>query len=272
MTSGAFAPLADLLAEQRTVVTYDPHGLGLSTVDDPSLAVTPEIQADDLAEIVDAVGGGPADVFASSGGAVAGLAFAARHPAKVRTLVAHEPPVTELLADAARVRTAVDEIEQAYRDHGAAAAWGTFISLVVLDGPVPETGVPAATWPPQGSPRQEDDGKGAEEGKAGHEDDAAVASAEPSAKQRADNELFFLRMLKPFTRYQPEVQVLRSGAPRVVIAVGEASRTEVAPRSARALAELLNTPATVFPGDHAGFLAHPTGFAERLRQVLSTHA
>jgi len=78
MTSAAFGPLADVLAEHHTVVTYDPHGLGESTVDDSSLDVTPEIQADDLAGLVDAVGGGPADVFASSGGAVAALALAAR--------------------------------------------------------------------------------------------------------------------------------------------------------------------------------------------------
>ena len=79
MTSGPFGPLADLLAVDHTVVTYDPHGVGQSTVDDPSLAVTPEIEADDLALIVDTVGGGRADVFGSSGGAVAGLALAVRH-------------------------------------------------------------------------------------------------------------------------------------------------------------------------------------------------
>src|SRR3954454_434302 len=88
MTSGAFGPLADLLAEDHTVVTYDPHGVGQSTVDDPSLAVTPEVEADDLTLVIDAVGGGPADVFGSSGGAVAGLALAVRHPDKVGTLIA----------------------------------------------------------------------------------------------------------------------------------------------------------------------------------------
>ena len=95
MTSEYFAQLAELLAEDHTVVTYDPHGLGRSTIDDPSQPVTPEIQADDLALVIDAVGGGPADVFASSGGAVAGLALAARHPDKVGTLIAHEPPADQ---------------------------------------------------------------------------------------------------------------------------------------------------------------------------------
>ena len=111
MTSGPFAPVADLLAEDHTVVTYDPHGLGESVTDEPSDLVTPEVEADDLAGIIDAVGGGPADVFASSGGAVAGLALVANHPDKVGTLIAHEPPVGDLLPDAAQARKAVDEIE-----------------------------------------------------------------------------------------------------------------------------------------------------------------
>src|SRR3954451_4609487 len=74
MTSQAFAQLADLLAEDHTVVTYDPHGLAQSSVDDPSLPVTPEVQADDLALVIETVGDGPADVFGTSGGGVAALA------------------------------------------------------------------------------------------------------------------------------------------------------------------------------------------------------
>ena len=149
MTSGGFAPLADLLAEDHTVVTYDPHGVGESTVDDPSLAVTPEIEADDLAYVIDALGGRQADVFGSSGGAVAGLALAARHPDKVDILIAHEPPVADLLPDASHIRTAIDGVEDAYHAYGAGAAWGKFVSVVMHDGPVTEAGVPDAQWPPR---------------------------------------------------------------------------------------------------------------------------
>jgi pimeloyl-ACP methyl ester carboxylesterase len=254
MTSAPFAPLADLLAEDRTVITYDPRGLGRSTTEDPSRDVTPEIQADDLALVVDAVGGGPADVFASSGGAVTGLALAARHPEQVGTLIAHEPPVTELLPDAAYVRAAVDEIQDAYRAHGPGAGWGKFVSLVVHDGLLTEAGVPPAEWPPPGA--------GGEEETAGDQE-----SVGPSEKQQADDELFFLRMLKPFTRYLPAVDVLRSGTPRVVVAVGKASHGEIACRSAEALAERLGSAAVRFPGDHAGFMADPAGFATAIRQV-----
>lgn len=254
MTSEPFAPLADLLAEDRTVVTYDPHGLGRSTAHDPSLPVTPEVQADGLALLVEALGGGPADVVASSGGAVAGLALATRHPERVRTLVAHEPPVAELLPDAAHVRAAVDGIGEAYRSSGSGAAWGAFVSLVVHQGPVPATGVPPAAWPPPGE-------DGAD---AGTQEEAV-----PSRQQQADDEMFFLRMLEPFTRYRPDVDALRRGSPRVVVAVGESSPEEVARRSAVALAERLGTPPAVLPGDHGGFTADPAAFAAALRPLLA---
>jgi pimeloyl-ACP methyl ester carboxylesterase len=251
MTSGPFAPVADLLAEDHTVVTYDPHGLGQSVTDDPSELVTPEVEADDLAQIIDAVGGGPADVFGSSGGEVAGLALVANHPDKVRTLIAHEPPVGELLPDAAQARKAVDEIEEAYRAYGSGAAWGKFISLVMHNGPIPDDGPPPATWPPPGMEPPED-----------------AAPPEPSAKQQADDETFFVRMLKPFTRYQPPIEALMSG-PRVVVAVGAASGAEMARRSADALAERLGQTATPFPGDHGGFMSDPPAFAMAIREVLA---
>jgi len=260
MTSGPFAPLADLLATDHTVVTYDPHGVGESTVDDPSLPVTAEVEADELAAIIDAVGGGPADVFGSSGGAVAGLALATRYPDKVRTLIAHEPPIVSLLPDAPHAYAAIDDIEEAYRAHGSGAAWGKFVSLVTHDGPITEAGVPPAAWPPPGKdvPRAE-----------GEEADPGQAPGVPPEKQQADDELFFLRMLKPLNEYQPDVDALRSGRPRVVVAVGEASRGELARRGAEALAERLGTPAVEFPGHHGGFMDDPAGYASAIRKVLA---
>jgi pimeloyl-ACP methyl ester carboxylesterase len=259
MTSAPFGPLAGLLAADHAVVTYDPHGLGASTLEDPSLDVTPEIEADDLACIVDAVGGERADVFGSSGGAVAALAFAARHPDKAGTVIAHEPPVTELLPDAPHVRTAVDDIDETYRSYGSGAAWGKFVSLVMHDGPVTEAGVQPAAWPPPGSDGEEVQAQNGED----------CDGVEALEKQQADDELFFLRMLKPFTRYQPPVEVLSLGGPRVIVAVGATSGSEIARRCAEALAERLGPSPIVFPGDHGGFMADPVAFARTIRQVLT---
>ena len=89
--AGGFPSLASHFPD-RTIVTYDPrnNGEGRSTADDPSVPITAEVQADDVHAVIEAIGGGPVDMFASSGGAVVSLALVAKYPNDVRTLVAHE--------------------------------------------------------------------------------------------------------------------------------------------------------------------------------------
>ena len=60
----------------RTVVTYDPRGAGRSKRTDGASETTVEEQADDLHRLIDALGAGPVDIFASSG-AVNALALVA---------------------------------------------------------------------------------------------------------------------------------------------------------------------------------------------------
>ncbi|WP_240322477.1 alpha/beta fold hydrolase [Micromonospora aurantiaca] len=78
-------------------MTYDPRGLGRSVRKDGRNDSLPEVQARDVRDIVDALGVGPVDMFASSGGAVTALALVAAYPDVVTTLVAHEPPLVTLL-------------------------------------------------------------------------------------------------------------------------------------------------------------------------------
>src|SRR3954467_2756669 len=91
MTASGFNTLASYFPD-RTVVTYDPRGLGRSTRKDGLDAHTPTVQAEDVHAVIEALGAGPVDMFASSGGAVTALALVAAHPGDVTTLVAHEPP------------------------------------------------------------------------------------------------------------------------------------------------------------------------------------
>lgn len=81
------------LFSDRTVVTYDPRGLGRSIRKDGRLTNEPATQAEDLHALIAALGVGPVDMFASSGGAVTALALVTAHPDDVSTLVAHEPPI-----------------------------------------------------------------------------------------------------------------------------------------------------------------------------------
>jgi pimeloyl-ACP methyl ester carboxylesterase len=124
MGARGFATLASLLTD-RTVVTYDPRGIGRSVRTDGRTDYTPTVQAEDVHAVIAALGGGPVDMFASSGGAVTALALVAAYPGDVRTLVAHEPPLIEVLPDARAAERARAGFRDAYgaggRGHGMAA-------------------------------------------------------------------------------------------------------------------------------------------------------
>jgi len=62
--------LAEQLAGERTALLHDPRGLGASPLEDPSQDADPEVLADDLARLLREVTDAPAEVVASSGGAV----------------------------------------------------------------------------------------------------------------------------------------------------------------------------------------------------------
>jgi pimeloyl-ACP methyl ester carboxylesterase len=237
MAAAAFAPLADALAGDHTVVTHDPRGISGSVLDDPEQDSTPELRADDVAALLDALGAASADVFGSSGGAVTGLALVARHPGRVRTLVAHEPPVLELLPDAAERRAGVEAMIEAFHREGLEAAWKLFMADAGFDDG--EGGAPAA--PP----------------------------GEPSAQDIADSARFFAHELRGTTRYRPDVAALTAGPARVVVGIGAGSGGLVTYETSTVLAGLLGVPPVEFPGDHGGFMEQPAEFAAVLRTVLT---
>src|SRR5919202_6877301 len=76
MDAGGFATLASYFPD-RTVVTYDPRGLGRSTRKDGRVDHSPTVQATDVHAVIEGLGAGPVDMFASSGGAVTALALVA---------------------------------------------------------------------------------------------------------------------------------------------------------------------------------------------------
>ena len=91
MGAASFTTLAGHCPD-RTVVTYDPRAAGRGQRTDGAVETTPDEHADDLHRLITALGAGPVDIFATSGGAVNALALVATHPEQVRTVVAHEPP------------------------------------------------------------------------------------------------------------------------------------------------------------------------------------
>jgi len=241
MDSTGFAGLASALADDYTVVTYDPRGIGNSSRQDLGRDVTPEQQADDVHRLLAALGREPAYVFGSSGGAVVGLALVTAHLGQVRTLVAHEPPVVELLPDSAQVRTQIQDIYDTYRADGADKAMQKFMAHAGL-GAAPGQKAEAPLWEP---------------------------SPEQMVRMRATTEVFLGHLIRPTTRYRPDIEALRTAPTRIVVAVGATSKGQLANRGARALADELGTPAVEFPGDHGGFVALPQQCGRVLDQVLT---
>ena len=241
MDSTGFAGLASALAGDYTVVTYDPRCIGNSSREDTSQDVTPGQQADDVHRLLSALGGGPASVFGSSGGATVGLALVTAHPGEVRTLVAHEPPLVELLPDRDRVRAQFEDIYATYRADGADPAMQKFFAHAGLAGaPAPEAGAPRWDPPP-----------------------------EQMARMRATNEAFLAYLLRPTTYYQPDIETLRASPTRIVVAAGATSKGQLPNRTAVALADRLGTSVVEFPGDHVGFVVYPEECGRVLHQVLS---
>ncbi|HET9973442.1 MAG TPA: alpha/beta hydrolase [Streptosporangiaceae bacterium] len=245
MDSTGFTGLATVLAGRYTVVTYDPRGIGRSTREDTSTDITPEQQAEDVHRLLSALGRGPADIFGSSGGAVVGLALVTAHPADVRTLVAHEPPVINLLPDHDQVRAQFQDVYDTYQADGVGEAMPKFMAHAGLDEPPGQEQPGAPAWEP---------------------------TPEQAAAMRADAEVFLAHLLRPTTNYRPDIDTLRAAAHRVVIGVGATSKGQLAHRTALALADRLGPPAVDFPGDHVGFVIQPGPFAQTLYPLLTRPA
>jgi pimeloyl-ACP methyl ester carboxylesterase len=235
MASAEFAPLADALASDHTVVTYDPRGYAASTVDDPDAPCSVEQRADDVNAILDDLRAEAADLFGSSGGAVTGMALVARHPGRIRTLVAHEPPSLLLLPDATRQRANTEAIIDTFHRDGFEAGWAHFMVNAGFDV------APG---------------------------DAPQSDAEPSPDDERQAARFFDIDLRPTCYYKPDVAALTAGPTRVVVGIGVDSGKLLTYRTSTALAEQLGSAPAWFPGDHGGFMGAPTEFADTLRAVL----
>ncbi|NVI90165.1 alpha/beta fold hydrolase [Actinomadura sp. BRA 177] len=249
MDASGFRTLASYFTD-RTVITYDPRGLGRSTRKDGRHDNAPDVQAADVHAVIEALGAGPVEMFASSGGAVTALALVAAHPGDVTTLVAHEPPIAPVLPDAAAADRARAGVRDAYESKGWGAGMAAFIAMTSWQGEFTDEyfAQPAPDPAMFGMPSEDD----------GSRDDPLLSDRSWA-----------------ITDYRPDAAALNAAPTRIVIAVGEESQGVMTGRTSVATAELLGQQATVFPSHHGGFLGpefghagQPAAFAEKLREVL----
>lgn len=207
-----------------------------SPVEDPDRDSTPEQRADDLAALIAHLDAGPTLAFGSSGGAVSVLALAERHPEAVNTVIAHEPPLVDLLEDPVAERAATEEIVTTFLAEGRAAAWTKFLTNANIQIPPPVID--------------------------------EMFGGKLQGQEAADEHFFFVHEMRASTFWQPDFETLRSLDSRLIIGIGEDSEGEICDRTSRALATELGVEPTMFPGGHIGFVEDPERFVEGLRATL----
>jgi pimeloyl-ACP methyl ester carboxylesterase len=237
MDADSFAPLADQLSGDHTVVTMDPRAIHRSSVEDRDQDSTPSMRADDVARLLTHLDLGPAAAFGSSGGAVTLLALAQVRPDLVHTVIAHEPPLDELLEDREERRAVAAAIVRAYLTEGRAAAWRLFLTDADIE-------LPERVF-------------------------AEMFGAPLEGHPAADEDFFFRHEMRPTIEFVPDIAALRTGGTRIVVGIGADSTGQVCDRTSRALAGALGIEPVIFPGDHIGFAEDPAGFAPALRPFLS---
>ena len=235
--------LADQLAGQFTVVTYDRRGLSRST---PVRAGGHEIaiHAIDAARLLAALSPAPAFVFGSSMGALIGLELTAEHSTLVRLLIAHEPPVYRLLEgveqdEALRSHT---KLLETFRRDGLPAAMKLVIARSGVDFNDREPEVLMPLVPP--------------------------VDPKSAAQRVADLQHFLTWDAPAVARYQPNIAALKSARSKIVPAIGSNSPSTFPYRSTGKLSGILGRKPAVFPGGPTGYVLRPKAFAATLDELL----
>ncbi|MEV0529660.1 alpha/beta hydrolase [Streptomyces sp. NPDC050439] len=246
--AASFDELADDLAAEYTVATYDPRGMSRSSLDDPEAEQSVAEHADDAFRVLELLSPGvPARVFGSSSGAIAALHLLTARSERVQRVVAHEPPTVTVLPDASTHLALVARVQEVFRTQGLMPAMNVFAAGLKKD-----TGTGAGT--DRVEPKAEVE---------------LPSQAAARAEQTMANLPYFVgRIVPSFMPYTPDLPRLAELSDQLVLAAGQDSRGELAYRPAALMAERLGTELLHFPGGHTGLTTHPVQFGELLRRAF----
>ncbi|MGW1375722.1 alpha/beta fold hydrolase [Streptomyces sp. NPDC002446] len=261
--AGLYAGMAPDLATRHTVVSYDPRGLSRSPLDGPLADQSVEVWSDDARRLLDLLApDDEASVLGCSSGAIVAVDLLARHPGRLRKVVAHEPPLLQLLEDPAPHMALFAEVREVFRTEGVAAAMIRFSEALGAEPSEPSSERPA------GQPERRASEPSSDE-PSKRPTDLPPEIQEMSARMHANLPVFLDHMLCPFSSTTPDLAALRTAAHKLVPAAGRDSRGQVpiyGPVSR--LAGLLGSELVEFPGGHLGAVESPKEFAKQLLEVL----
>jgi pimeloyl-ACP methyl ester carboxylesterase len=229
--AGHFETLAELLADEFTVVSYDRRGNGRSPRPASWATTSPEEQADDAAALLAALDLAPAAVFGTSAGANFALCLLVRHPGLVCGAVLHEAALVRLFDDPAARGAVTALVRESMAAGGPPAALEALWRYVAGD----------RNW----------------------------ERLQPDLRERmlSTAETFFGVELGSYEGFLPEDETLASVAPALVL-VSEHSSSAVYAQAAGRLAERLGVEVTRTPGTHTAYHDHPHELAQTIRPFL----
>lgn len=228
---GQFDRLARELSSEHLVITYDRRGTSRSTPPDGWSATSLAEQAGDAADVLAAVGAGPALVFGTSNGAAIALELALRHPQRVARAILHEMPLMTVLADPKPVASAIGSIiDAAMRDGGPASALDAFLRFAF-----------------------------------GEE---IVDAWQPELRDRllANAEMVFSIEMPGFQSYRPDPKQLARCTVPISVMVGERQEAPFFREAARWLADRLETEVMASPGAHGPQFSCPDQLAAAITE------
>ena len=226
---GQFDELADLLAADHLVITYDRVGTSRSAAPPRWTETTVAEQADDAAGLLRSLVTEPATVYGTSNGAAVALELALRHPSLVSRAVLHEMPLLSVLVDPEPVGAMLGEmIGTAMASGGPRAALEAFLRFAYGDAVVD-------AW-----------------------------SSDLRARLLDNAEMVFAVELPAFQAYRPDEHALASPHPTLQVAVGDEQQAPFFREAAEWLATHTDSPLVPTPGAHGPHFSCP----ERLAHTL----
>jgi hypothetical protein len=154
----------------------------------------------------------------------------------VRTAIAHEPPLAQLLDDRDQQFAANEDVTATFASGDRLGAVRKFMANAGLVMP--------------------------------EEMFLQMFGGEKTPDELASERFFYLHELRGTAVWTPDLDALRPVASRLVIGIGDASAGQFCDRTSRALAAGLGIEPAMFPGSHGGFMEDPAKFAARFREVV----
>ncbi len=251
-TGEVFRPLIGPLAERYQVITYDRRGFSRSELDGPQdYDHRLDTDAEDVRRLIEQLtdkrstpqSGSvdkPAIVFGNSSGATVALEVLIRYPQWVDTVVAHEPPVVNLLPDAAKWIAFFDEVYDIYRQSAVTKAMHQFAN-----------------------------------GTLGSEDSKVLArnmKLHTNEQNLANATYWMEHELRQYPRVKLDLDALIAHTRQLVLVGGRDSQNQMTYQPGKVLAQKLGLAIVNLPGGHLGFISHPAEFAHELMDALKDRA